>query len=371
MAETKNYARIKKATREAAWYADKIGKVFEVELVGPTYLIRTGPKHLSAVRKEDAELIVTENRRPKIGERVLITYGMTSSGDYKTGDICTVRSVVDIYGTITVKEHGNYVIAREYEVIVNNEVENEEADGMESVNQTVINNANTLFEKKDDKYFGYKSRFGDIVIGGSYSYRFVVHYAKTNQDVVIIPDDVNKVTTPVCTTVEESLWKSGAQAKACRDEIVEQAKADILKYRTFYGELRYFYRSIVCNVEFVINKKKSTVVALLKSVGRGTVKSKGIAKAAPSDCFNVHIGKAIALRRALCLAVPDEYLNAPQPTEVRVGDVVYYSRMHPRLTVSEGIGKGEGFVSVQLVSEYLGDGVTRIIDDSREEVGGE
>ncbi|MEC1612730.1 hypothetical protein P9D96_05635 [Bacillus mojavensis] len=135
---------------------------------------------------------------------------------------------------------------------------------------------------------------------------------------------MNTVTTPVCTTLEERLWKPGAQAKACRDEIVEQAKADIenLKYRTFYGELRYLYRSIVCNVEFVINKKKRTVVALLKSVGRGSVKSKGIVKAAPSDCFNVHIGKAIALRRALGIPLPDEYLNAPQPTEVRVGDVV-------------------------------------------------
>ena len=95
-------------------------------------------------------------------------------------------------------------------------------------NKLLINNANTVFEKKDDKYFGYKSRFGDIVIGGSYSYRFVVHYAKTNQDVVIIPDDVNKVTTPVCTTVDESLWKSGAQAKACRDEIVEPGEPNVL-----------------------------------------------------------------------------------------------------------------------------------------------
>ncbi|MFC7805355.1 helix-turn-helix domain-containing protein [Bacillus subtilis] len=74
-------------------------------------------------------------------------------------------------------------------------------------NKLLINNANTVFEKKDDKYFGYKSRFGDIVIGGAYSYRFVVHYAKTNQDVVIVPGDVNTVTTPVCTTLEERLWK--------------------------------------------------------------------------------------------------------------------------------------------------------------------
>ncbi|MFH6684899.1 hypothetical protein RI119_18730 [Bacillus amyloliquefaciens] len=242
---------------------------------------------------------------------------------------------------------------------------------MENVNQTVINNANTVFEKKDDKYFGYKSRFGDIVIGGSYSYRFVVHYAKTNQDVVIIPDDVNKVTTPVCTTVEESLWKSGAQAKACRDEIVEQAKADILKYRTFYGELRYFYRSIVCNVEFVINKKKSTVVALLKSVGRGTVKSKGIAKAAPSDCFNVHIGKAIALRRALGLAVPDEYLNAPQPTEVRVGDFISDdSGVHKALVIEDDSWppfSGGAAIYLKDARKYG----YKIIDDSREEAGGE
>ncbi|QHJ97860.1 hypothetical protein C7M17_00941 [Bacillus subtilis] len=240
---------------------------------------------------------------------------------------------------------------------------------MKNVNQMVINNANTVFEKKDDKYFGYKSRFGDIVIGGSYSYRFVVHYAKTNQDVVIIPDDVNKVTTPVCTTVEESLWKSGAQAKACRDEIVEQAKADIqnLKYRTFYGELRYLYRSIVCNVEFVINKKKSTVVALLKSVGRGTVKSKGIAKAAPSDCFNVHIGKAIALRRALGIPLPDEYLNAPQPTEVRVGDVVSNPPEWTGAVIAD-----DGWPPLNGRCVRLKDARKyglEIIDDSREEMG--
>ncbi|OIR59840.1 hypothetical protein BLL41_18540 [Bacillus sp. FMQ74] len=93
-------------------------------------------------------------------------------------------------------------------------------------NKLLINNANTVFEKKGDKYFGYKSRFGDIVIGGAYSYRFVVHYAKTNQDVVIIPGDVNTVTTPVCTTLEQRLWQPEKSTQICRDEIVEQAKED-------------------------------------------------------------------------------------------------------------------------------------------------
>lgn len=125
MTETKKYARIKKASVEGAWYADKIGQIFEVVHENSiTLLTKCGGHH--SVLREDAELIVTEYRRPKVGERVLITYGITSSGDYKTGDICEVRSVVDIYGTITVKEHSNFVMAREYEVIVNSEVKNKD-----------------------------------------------------------------------------------------------------------------------------------------------------------------------------------------------------------------------------------------------------
>ncbi|MCY9038874.1 hypothetical protein MOE77_18415 [Bacillus inaquosorum] len=192
-------------------------------------------------------------------------------------------------------------------------------------NKLLIDNARTVFEKKGGNYFGYKSNLGDIVIGGSYSYRFIVHYAKTNQDVVIIPGDVNTVTTPVCTTLEERLWKPGAQAKACRDEIVEQAKADVEKLSNYGDGVRYetdVFTKATCNVEFVANRDRRIVVALLKGVRTGNVYARGIAKAAPADCFNVHIGKAIALRRALGLAVPDEYLNAPQPTDVRVGDVV-------------------------------------------------
>lgn len=107
----------------------------------------------------------------------------------------------------------------------------------------------------------------------------------------------------------------------------------------------------------------------MKGIRTREVYARGIAKAVPDDCFNVHIGKAIALRRALGLAVPDEYLNAPQPTEVRVGDVV-------RSTVDKSkkyeIAKGEkawcdGMAGISsMVAKY-----GRIVDDSREEVGGE
>ncbi|MEG7333295.1 hypothetical protein [Bacillus sp. 0102A] len=155
-------------------------------------------------------------------------------------------------------------------------------------------------------------------------------------------------------------------AQARRDEIVEQAKADVEKL-TEETQTDYFW--LDCAVNVVVNRSKRTVVILLKGGYTGDIYAKGIAKAAPDDCFNVHIGKVIALRRALGLAVPDEYLNAPQPTEVRVGDVVHYSRTFPRLTVSEGPDDRAFCVSIRLVRQFLGDGITTIIDDSREEVG--
>lgn len=162
-----------------------------------------------------------------------------------------------------------------------------------------------------------------------------------------------------------------------RDEIVERAKRDIesLKIRGYYsiGVSKNPYR---CRAEFIVNKQKRTVVVILKGHVSKVVRAKGIAKCDPSDCFNVHIGKAIALRRALGFEVPTEYLKAPQPTEVRVGDIVktyldtgeyhrtfqvsgYWAGDKNRLTDCENFG---GYTSFE---PNLGD---KVIDDSREEV---
>ncbi|MCY8549323.1 hypothetical protein MOD25_05335 [Bacillus haynesii] len=360
MTKTKKYVWILKAPNKASWYADKIGQVFEVEREGVNYLTRTRPNHLSAIRKEDAEIIVTEKRPAKVGERVLITDKSGNSGEYKNGDILTADLCIG-YAITTKEVDLPFIFHSEYEVIVNNEVKNEEAGEME--NQLLIENAKTVFEKKGDKYFGYKSRLGDIVIGGTYSYAFVVHYAKTNEDVVIISGDTNTVTTPVCTTQEERLWKPGKTAQKRRDEIVEQAKADIenLKRRSPNGKLSYIRGNLLCNVEFVINKKKRTIVALLKSISFGAICGKGIAKAAPDDCFNEHIGKAIALHRALGLEVPDEYLNVPQPTEVRVGDILTFSqndemfdKIHYRVDSVEAPEENLTIIKDELTNEGVG-----------------
>ncbi len=158
-----------------------------------------------------------------------------------------------------------------------------------------------------------------------------------------------------------------------RDRIVEQAKADVTgilgKYEEFYVTIGGYENQAVV-AKFHVNAAKRTVVALIYGKYSGKLYEKGIAKCAPGDCFNVHIGKAIALRRALGLEVPDEYLNAPQPTEVRVGDVVKY----PNGRIVEILEKD--FFDVNRVKEVsTGDissattfELTKIIDDSREGV---
>jgi hypothetical protein len=119
-----------------------------------------------------------------------------------------------------------------------------------------------------------------------------------------------------------------------RAEVIELAKRDVENRIDGDGyfnlridnEIVGTYTTRKC--EFVVNRQKRTVVALIVDTSNSKVIRRGIAKCAPGDCFNIHIGKAIALRRALGLDVPDYYVNAPQPTEAQVGDVVrfYWSK---------------------------------------------
>src|SRR5690625_253740 len=173
------------------------------------------------------------------------------------------------------------------------------------------------------------------------------------------------------TGVDHADWieMMGESPQEQRDSIIKRAKDDIKKLipdGPQYEGMYYEAGGWLCDVEFVVNKGKRTVVALMKGMATGKIRYRGIAKCAPTDCFNVHIGKAIALRRALGEEVPDEYLNAPQPTEVRVGDVVTERLFDETFKVvdkeDDDIYTGECHVT-SAAATYHG----TIIDDSREE----
>jgi len=116
--------------------------------------------------------------------------------------------------------------------------------------------------------------------------------------------------------------------KLTREEVIEKAKSDVAQITEYASNKKgnltgnFTYQSLKSSPEYVINKEKRTVVALVRSFYSNEALEKGIAKCDPDDCFNSHIGRAIALRRAFDLMIPHVYLKAPQPTVVRAGDIV-------------------------------------------------
>lgn len=173
------------------------------------------------------------------------------------------------------------------------------------------------------------------------------------------------------TCLAESLRKAYGK-EPTRDEIVAKAIADVAELKgrmrgiTTNSEGNSTFRHRISTVDFVVNSEKRTVVALVK--GRNTLElfEKGIAKCAPNDVFNAHIGKAIALRRALGLDVPAEYLNAPQPEKARVGDVVHGRRYHTlesRRPEFDQLGYGRAF-GIEREVGWLGEDQFDIIDDT-------
>lgn len=177
---------------------------------------------------------------------------------------------------------------------------------------------------------------------------------------------------------DEKIKGSGSEQyqQQRRDEIVERAKRDIDELRDDDGLYEVFSAadlSYACFVDFIVNREKRTVVALLRGFQSGKVLARGIAKCHPDDCFNAYLGKAIALRRALGLEVPDEYLNAPQPTEVRVGDVVEtyihgYPERYVVVKTDKEVEEKEGRCHIESITANYFPVKTKVIDDSREEV---
>lgn len=99
----------------------------------------------------------------------------------------------------------------------------------------------------------------------------------------------------------------------------EQRALLIQRAREFVEEQTWYTRA-----EFIVNEEKRTVVVLLKGANSGKVRARGIAKCMPGEVFNEWIGKAIALARALEIEVPQEFLQAVQPTHYSVGQVITF-----------------------------------------------
>lgn len=203
------------------------------------------------------------------------------------------------------------------------------------------------------------AREGDVVISSAMT-SFLVEKGKPykvscfGRDLVLNKETSNIVAlynvgrTPETVNVYELIKPKPLTPNQQRAEIIEKAKEFIestkktwsglvvsgsLKgqlrtvgnvYQVILGQISPFRtRVAACNVEFVINEDKRTIVALMQSIESPKIYARGIAKCDPNDVFNEHIGKAIALGRALGLDV-SEFEQAVQPTEFVSGQIITF-----------------------------------------------
>ncbi|MCY7487925.1 hypothetical protein [Paenibacillus alvei] len=138
----------------------------------------------------------------------------------------------------------------------------------------------------------------------------------------------------------------------------------------YYGEHRT--KGQCHDVVFMVNRTKRTVVALIKLCDE--IRARGIAKCMQGDVFNVHIGMAIALAKALGKEIPTEFVNAPQPDAPQVRDVVEVITGFIKGQQMTLIGKAPKYDSHMVGtafrhtydSGWLGSKQIKVIDDSRD-----
>lgn len=166
--------------------------------------------------------------------------------------------------------------------------------------------------------------------------------------------------------------KEAASPNAARHKVIEQAKAFVenkfMNDSEFGKHVQFEIFAVV--PEFYVNREKRTVTCLLKGAQSGSIKSKAIARTAPSDVFNIHIGKAIALAKALKQEIPHNFAYAPQPQEAEVGDKINYKGSIE--TLSARVPKYDNGVRGRLAFNtkeslgWLGDNQFTLVDDSKE-----
>lgn len=159
--------------------------------------------------------------------------------------------------------------------------------------------------------------------------------------------------------------------KPAAKEVKRMTRADVIQCAR--DDFAQMYSWSMYDFRFRTNRKHRTVVCDLWLGGK-KIRS-GRAKCAEDDVFNIHIGRIIALHRALATRVPDYYMNAPQPTEPKVGDVVHITGINGTLDYidvllrrkpeKDGTGYGKLAFSALSGRGWIADKQFRIIDDSR------
>ena len=173
--------------------------------------------------------------------------------------------------------------------------------------------------------------------------------------------------------VVEPVGEPVQETKLSREEIVQRAIDYVEEQIDNNGEVSHGVHALI--PEFIVDIENRMVMALLRSpYATGAIVSRGMAETSEDDVFNEHIGKAIALARALGEEVPEEFIIAPQPEQAEVGMVVasiFDGKEYELTGRAEHLdvkGEGRAFYIFGSNALWVGSDQFTIIDDSK--VGG-
>lgn len=128
-----------------------------------------------------------------------------------------------------------------------------------------------------------------------------------------------------------------------RDKVVEYAREYVKDLMELVPDNQ--------KAKFITNTDKRVIVCLIKGRYLNKVMSRGKAKAAVGDCFNVHIGQAIAISKALDILPPIEFIKAPQPQVMSNGCLISINGSEPLI-----FGKD--------IFDFMSEDIIEIVDDS-------
>ncbi|MGE6516667.1 hypothetical protein [Lysinibacillus sphaericus] len=156
-----------------------------------------------------------------------------------------------------------------------------------------------------------------------------------------------------------------------RAAVIEKAKAFVKnivgEYDTFNTTVGRYKDQCVSPI-FHVNEKKRAITVLIYGAFSKDLIFKGLAKCIPSDVYNEHIGKAIALGRALGLDV-SEFEQAVQPNKVVEGHVTkgkYTGRIY---NITEVRSHREIIAKEHHVGQHTGMNDVTIINDTNAKYG--
>ncbi|MCP1354641.1 hypothetical protein [Aneurinibacillus migulanus] len=247
-----------------------------------------------------------ESRKAEVGEKVVVVDAQCNV-TYKNGDIRTVLRRWNNNLGFRSEEHGSNICDDEYRVLV----------PAKSAASALTANVNVKLCEDTTKII-------DMLTSLSTKVTELEREVQTLKD-ANIPESTAKSIIDAVAKAPKQLTRADVVAKAQAD--IDALKSDMTNVSNPHLRDRndvYLVGLVGYCAKFIVNREKRTIVCLLRYAAfpDGDVRLRGIAKCAPEDVFNVDIGKAIALRRALGLKVPSEYTDAPKPEGVAVGDVV-------------------------------------------------